>query len=196
MKNLIKIFLVGMLLIGSTISCSDSELSIDELYDSVNTNGAFIRTIEKPLDLVNVSDPEKNRIEALIEIQEGNGSSQPDFKEVRMYIQTFQDQDQIEPSLDTSGNPTGESFLATFPAADFTPSVTNGLPSTNLSVLTQTVLDNNPNTVFTFPTFIFIRLELEMNDGTIYTNTSVGPSVASGNYFLASFFYNIIFLPN
>lgn len=196
MKNVIKIFLVGMFLIGSTISCSDSERSIDELYDTVDTGGAFIRTLEQPLGLVNVTDPEKNTIESLIEIQEGNGSVDPDFKEVRMYIQTFQDQDQIDATVDTSGNPTGESLLATFPASDFTPSDVSGLPSTNLSVMTQSILDSNPNTVFTFPTFIFLRLELEMNDGTVYTNTNVGPTVASGNYFLASFFYNIIFLPN
>jgi hypothetical protein len=35
-----------------------------------------------------------------------------------------------------------------------------------------------------------------MQDGTIYTDTNVGPTVATGNYFDAPFFYNIIFLPN
>jgi hypothetical protein len=194
MKSLFKTFFIGLLLVGAISSCTDSTLLIDELYNTVDTNAAFIRTIEKPRDLVTLTDTTRNKIEALIEIQAGNGSYEPDFKEVRLYTQTFNDQDQEFPTLDTSGNPLTESLLSTFPASDFYPGPNTGLPTSRFSVPTQTILDNNPTAVFTIPTFIFVRLELEMNDGTVYTNTNVGPGVSSGNYFLASFAYNIIFL--
>lgn len=195
MKNIFKLFLVGLVFAGTTISCTDSELPIDELYDGVDLNGAFIRTLENPLQLVNVSDPEKNFIAATIEVQEGQGTTNT-FTEVRIYISTFNDQDQLEPTLDADGNPIGETLLSTLPAADFILSEQNRLPSNAFSIPTQTVIDLNPTAAFTLPTFIFVRLELELADGRIFTNTNVGPTVATGNYFTAPMAYNIIFLNN
>jgi hypothetical protein len=195
MKNIFKLFLVGLVVAGTTISCSDSELPIDELYDGVDLTGAFIRTLENPLQLVNVSDPDKNFIAATIEVQEGQGTTNT-FTEVRIYISTFNDQDQLEPTLDADGNPIGETLLSTLPAADFILSEQNRLPSNAFSIPTQTVIDLNPTAAFTLPTFIFVRLELELADGRIFTNTSVGPTVATGNYFTAPMAYNIIFLNN
>jgi hypothetical protein len=195
MKNIFKLFLVGLVVAGTTISCSDSELPIDELYDGVDLTGAFIRTLENPLQLVNVSDPDKNFIAATIEVQEGQGTTNT-FTEVRIYISTFNDQDQLEPTLDADGNPIGETLLSTLPAADFILSEQNRLPSNAFSIPTQTVIDLNPTAAFTLPTFIFVRLELQLADGRIFTNTSVGPTVATGNYFTAPMAYNIIFLNN
>jgi hypothetical protein len=195
MKNIFKLFLVGLVVAGTTISCSDSELPIDELYDGVDLTGAFIRTLENPLQLVNVSDPDKNFIAATIEVQEGQGTTNT-FTEVRIYISTFNDQDQLEPTLDADGNPIGETLLSTLPAADFILSEQNRLPSNAFSIPTQTVIDLNPTAAFTLPTFIFVRLELELADGRIFTNTNVGPTVATGNYFTAPMAYNIIFLNN
>ena len=183
-----------MIIVASTTSCEDSELAIDSLYDNVNTNGAFIRTITPPLELVNISDETKNFIAMTIEIQEGNGSQPSTFAEVKVYASTFNDQDQIEPTVDVDGNPLGENLLGTIPASEFFPSEVNNLPSTDVFIPTQTIVDNAPGAVFTIPTFIYVRLELVMQDGTIYTDTSVGPTVATGNYFDAPFFYNIIFL--
>ena len=195
MKNIFKQFLVGLVLAGSTISCTDSELAIDSLYENVDLTGAFIRTVEKPLDLVNVTDPDKNFIAATIEVQEGQGNVST-FTEVRIFVSTFNDQDQLEPTLDASGSPLSEILLSTLPASDFTPSEVNRLPSNAFNIPTQTVLDLYPTAVFTLPTFIFVRLELELADGRIFTNTNVGPTVATGNYFNAPFSYNIIFLNN
>ena len=69
MKNIYKIFLVGLIAAGSTISCTDSELAIDSLYEGVDKSGAFIRTIESPFQLVNLTDPTKNFIAATIDFQ-------------------------------------------------------------------------------------------------------------------------------
>lgn len=195
MKNIFKLLLVGLVIGSATVSCTDSELPIDELYEGVDLTGAFIRTIESPLQLVNISDPEKNFIAATIEVQEGQGTSNT-FTEVRVYVSTFNDQNQAEPTLDASGNPLGENLIATLPASDFEPSEQNRLPSNAFNIPTQLVLDLYPTAVFSLPTFIFVRLELELADGRTFTNTNVGPTVATGNYFTAPFSYNIIFLNN
>ena len=195
MKKIFKILLVGLVITAAISGCSDSELAIDELYTEVDTTGAFIRTLESPAQLVNLSDPEKNFIAATIEVQEGQGDVST-FKEVRLYISTFNDQDQLEPTLDVDGNPLGTTLLSTFAASDFVISEQNRLPSTSFSVPTQTILDLNPTAVYTIPTFIFVCLELELADGRIFTNENVGPSVEAGSYFKAPMCYNIIFLPN
>ena len=195
MKNIYKLFLVGLVLAGSTISCTDCELAIDQLYNGVDTTGAFIRTLESPLQLVNASDSTKNFIAATIEIQEGQGNSNT-FTEVRVFISTFNDQDQLEPTVDTEGNPLLETLLSTLPASDFTTSVSNRLPSNAFNIPVQTVLDLYPTAVFTLPTFIVVRLELELADGRVFTDVNVGPTVSTGNYFTAPSFYNIIFLNN
>ncbi len=194
MKNIYKIFLVGLIAAGSTISCTDSELAIDALYEGVDKSGAFIRTIESPFQLVNLTDPTKNFIAATIEVQEGQGDVST-FTEVRVFISSYNDQDQLEATVDTSGNPLTEVLLSTLPASDFTPSAGNRLPSNAFSIPTQTLVDLYPDAVFTIPTFVVIRLELELADGRVFTDVNVGPTVSTGNYFTAPSFYNIIFLP-
>jgi len=196
MKNIFKIFLVGLVLIGTTNSCEESTLAIDELYDSVDTSAAFIRTLSAPsTGPHNISGGNfPTSIEATIEIQEGNGTFQPDFKEVRVYAAIFADQDQTIPIVDPSNNPFGETLLMTLPASEFELSEVNLLPSTSFAIPTQTIVDLHPGAQFTLPTYIYTRLELELNDGRIFTDVNVGPTVQSGNYFLAPFFYNIIFL--
>ena len=195
MKNIYKLFLVGLVLASSTIGCTDSELAIDQLYNEVDLTGAFIRTLESPLQLVSATNPANNFIAATIEIQEGQGNSNT-FTEVRIYIATFNDQDQLEPTLDASGSPLSEFLLSTLPASDFTPSEQNRLPSNSFSIPTQTILDRFPTAAFTVPTFIYVRLELELADGRIFTDVNYGPTVGTGNYFTAPSYYNIIFLPN
>ena len=199
MKNIFKVFLIGCLVIAGTSSCEDSTLPIDELYENVDTSAAFIRTLVEPSTAPHNLTPGDNFpdvVEAVIEIQEGNGTIQPDFKEVRVYASLYEDQDQTIPLTDSQGNDIAEVQLETFPASEFSPSEVNNLPSIGLTVPTQTIVDNNPDANFSFPTYIYLRLELEMNDGRVFTDTNVGPTVESGNYFQSPFFYNIIFLNN
>jgi len=195
MKNIYKLFILSLLFVGA-VSCSDSDLPIDQLYDDVDTTASFIRSLEAPS-----SGPHSvsggafpNVIEAVIEIQEGTGQAQPDFVEVRVYMSPFNDQDQIQATLDENGNEITETLLSTIPSSVFEPSEINNLPSTQISIPLQEVVDLLPGAQFTVPTFIYIRLELEMTDGRIYSVDNVGPTVQTGNYFIAPFFYNIIFL--
>ena len=196
MKNIYKLFLIGLVLVGSTVSCTDSTLAIDSLYEGVDLTGAFLRTLDPPKELVNVTDPDKNFIAANIEVQEGTGNGPSTFTEVRVFISTFNDQDQLEPTLDASGSPLSEVLVSTLPASGFSPSEVNRLPSNTFNIPVQSILDLYPTAVFTLPTFIYIRLELELADGRIFTDKNVGVTVATGNYFNAPHFYNIIFLNN
>lgn len=197
MKNIFLKFLFSLFIVGAITSCEDSDLAIDTLYDNVNTEGAFIRTLSSPLELVNLTDPTKNFIAMTLEVQEGNGSIPSTFQELNIYAGLYIDQDQEEPTVDSSGNPLPEVLLSSLPASIFVPSEGNNLPSTDVNILTQTIVDNAPDdAVFTFPTFIYLRLELVMEDGTIYTDTNVGPDIAAlNNYYNTPFSFNIIFLP-
>ena len=195
MKNIYKLFIVT-LLVGTAISCSESDLIIDEVLDNVDSeSGAVVRTVEAPADLVTLTG-ENNLITFTIEVQQGNGSFQPDFKEVRALVSLYQDQDLIEPTVDADGNALGELLFETFDASQFSIG-SNGLPRISAEIPTQNIVDVFPeNTDYTVPTFISLRLELEMTDGRVFTNVNLGASVTGGTYWAASFLYRIIFLPN
>ena len=183
------------LLIGTAISCSESEAVIDQVLENVDDeSGAVLRTIESPADLVSLTG-DNNLVTFTIEVQEGNGSSVPDFKEVRAYVGLYQDQDLIAPLVDENGNDLGEALFATLSAGEFAIG-DNGLPRLSAEIPTQAIVDAYPeNTVYTVPSFIALRLELEMSDGRVFTNTNLGASVSGGTYFGSSFLYKIIFLP-
>ncbi len=195
MKKIIKIFTLCILTIVA-FSCSESDLIIDDVYENVDNSGAIIRTLVSPStgphNISGGSFP--NAIEMTLEIQEGNGSVQPDFKEVRVYMSPFNDQDQEFPTLDANDNEIGETLLDILVPSQFELSEVNNLPSTEVSIPLQQVVDILEGAQFTTPTFIYVRLELEMNDGRIFTVGSVGPNVETGNFYLTPFYYNIIFL--
>jgi hypothetical protein len=193
MKNIVKIFMLGLLF--SFASCTDSEALIDNVLETVNTEtGGVVRTVVPLPDLVTLTNPAANSINTTFEVQQGNGSFVPDFKEVRAYIRLYLDQDLIEPVTTDDGAEVPEQLLETFDASTFAIS-TNGLPRRDVTIETQGIVDLYPNSTLAPPRFIALRLELEMTDGTIYTNTDVGPNVSGGLYFNAPFLYRIIFLP-
>ena len=101
MKNIFKLILAA-LLVGTTFSCTESDALITQILDNVDTeSGVVLRTVQKPQDLVSLNNPANNVILYTVEIQEGNGSTVPDFKEMRSYVDLYQDQDLIEPVVDT-----------------------------------------------------------------------------------------------
>lgn len=179
----------------SFASCTDSEALIDTVLETVDDEtGAFVRTLVFPPDLVTLNNPAANTINMTIEIQEGDGSFTPNFKEVRAYIRLYADQDLAEAITTDDGAEIPEQLLSTFDASLFV-NGTNGLPQTDISIATQEIVDLYANSTLAPPTFISLRLELEMNSGTIYSNTNVGPSVSGGGYYASPFLYRIIFLP-
>jgi hypothetical protein len=197
MKNIFKTFLIGLVLLATTVSCEDSTLAIDELYENVDMGASFVRTLEFPADLVYLTDDGSGRatsIDMVLEVQEGNGSQQPDFVELRVYVGVYDDQDLLIPTSDNQGNPLGENLVYSIPASDFVLSEGNNLPSTEVSIAAQFVADLYPTAVFTIPTFISTRLELEMTDGRVWTNTNIGVSVATGDFFASPMIYKTIYL--
>lgn len=182
-------------LLFSFASCTDSEALIDNVLDTVDTeSGGVIRTVVGLPDLVTLTNPAANTINTTIEVQQGNGSFVPDFKEVRTYIRLYLDQDLIEPVTTDDGAEVPEQLLESYDASTFVISE-NGLPRRDLSIATQGIADLYPNSTLAPPRFIALRFELEMTDGTIFTNTDVGPNVSGGLYFNSPFLYRIIFLP-
>lgn len=195
MKNIFKTIMILLVLIGSTTSCTESDKAVDTLLNEVDTSGAVLRTKIYPLELVNLTNDDINQIEMTFEVQEANGDIEPDFKEVRVYYRVFVDQDLLIPLSDGDGVAFDEFFAMTLPASDFTPSEDNGLPSYDLYIETQTIYDQFPGGVYSVPSFIELRLELEMTDGRIVSKDDVSADVAGGAYFEAPFSYRIIFLP-
>lgn len=182
-------------LLFSFASCSDSEALIDNVLDTVNTEtGGIVRTVVSFPDLVSLTNPANNTINSTIEVQQGNGTFVPDFKEVRAYVRLYLDQDLNEAVTTDDGVEIPEQLLDTYEASTFEVS-SNGLPRRDISIATQGIVDLYPNSTLAPPRFIALRLELEMNDGTIYTNTDVGPNVSGGLYFNAPYLYRVIFLP-
>lgn len=182
-------------IVTGAVSCEDSDLIIDELYEGVDTEtGAIVRTIEAPVDLVNNNEGQ-NSIDFVWEVQQGNGTTQPDFKEVRVLIRIWQDQDLIDPLEDSNGNPISEAVYATLPADQWEIGQ-NGLPRIAFSIPTADLVAWMPqDTQYTVPAFINTRLELEMNDGTVWDDSKVGATIA-GIYFSSPLSYRTIFINN
>ncbi|GAB5401257.1 MAG: hypothetical protein Aureis2KO_28420 [Aureisphaera sp.] len=194
MKNIFKFLMIAMVVLAGS-SCEDSDLIIDEVLDSVDTEtGAIVRTIESPAELVTANNPDNNNIAMVLEVQQGNGSFVPDFKEVRVYVKLWEDQDLTTPVTDGAGNDVAEVLVTTLPSSQFTID-SNGLPRTSVEFPTQFILDAYPaDAQITVPSFIALRLELEMSNGNIFTDTNVGATISGGIYFNAPFLYRIIFL--
>jgi len=187
MKNIYKLFLALAFVLGVS-SCQDSDLFIDELFDTVDKTGVILRTLQAPADLVNNTSSPSIDIE--IEVQEGNGSYQPDFKEVRVYLSLFEDQDGV-----TEIEGTSETQIMTIPAADFYSSEVAGLPAYMIMIPTALVQDTFPeDTEYTTPTFIVTRLECEMNDGTVYSTDNVAEAVGTGDFYASPYRYNTIYI--
>jgi len=194
MKNIFKIVLLLLVVFSTTISCTESDNAVDELLDTVDLSGALLRTLSPPAEFIVNANPDGNTLALEIEVQEANGDVDPDFKEVRLYIGIYQDQGLADPIVDGQGAPTGEILMATAPKADFVLGA-NGLPTYAFSFITPDIVAEFPaDAVYTIPSFIETRLELEMNDGRVISKDQIGPEVGAGIYFDAPFSYVTIFI--
>lgn len=195
MKTLAKIFILVAAI--SFTACSESEATINQVLDTVDTeSGAVLRTLVDFPDLVTITNEANNVINSTIEVQQGNGSFVPDFKEVNLYVQVYNDQDLIDPLLTDDGNEIGELFLQTFDASQFSIS-SNGLPRTDISIVVQDVADLYAAQSATpgVPSFMALRFEIVMNNGTVISNNNVGATISGGIYFNSPFLFKVIFLP-
>lgn len=194
MKNIYKFLTI--LGVGLAMgSCTEGDAIIDTVVDTVDSeSGAIIRMIESPLEFTSLLGTGNDSLSYTMEVQQGNGSFVPDFKEVRAYSAFYQDQDLLMPLEDAGGNGLGEFLLATYPAEDFSVGA-NQLPRLTASFPLLDVKNNYPaDAGYVTPSYLAYRLELEMNDGTIWTNTDIGATVSGGIYFDSPFLFRIIYL--
>ena len=195
MKNILSIFILALTL--TLTGCSESDALINQVLDTVDTEtGVVLRTIGDLPDLVTVTNEANNFINTSIEVQQGDGSFQPDFQEVNLYIELFNDQDLLDPLLTDNGDAIGELFLQTFEPGDFSIS-SNGLPRTDVNIIMQDVADLYVAQESTpaVPSFMALRFEIVMNDGRIISTDNVGATISGGIYFNSPFLFKVIFLP-
>jgi len=195
MKKIVQIFLIALTVLATATSCEDGENAIDTLQAGVDTSGAVLRTLVAPADLVTLTG-DNNSVDITIEVQEGDGSVST-FTEVRVFVKLYQDQDLLLPTVDSNGNELSETLIMTLPSSIFTLSEINNLPSTEILMPTPTILAAfAADAQITVPTFIATRLELELADGRVFTNTNVAATIATGAYFASPFLYKTIFINN
>ena len=126
--------------------------------------------------------------------KKGQGTPTPDFKEVRVYFSSYDDQDTEIPTSDADGNQFSEVLYQTITNAEFDQlSPVNGLPMYELSIPMEELITAFPGAQFTVPSFVVTRFELEMNDGRIWTVDNAGATM-SGPYFESAFARKTIFL--
>jgi len=179
MKNIFKSILVAIIVIGGFTSCTESDLAIDNLYDNVDTSGSALRILSYPEDIIGLPGGNfDNCLCFTVEVQQGDGSFYPEFKEVRVRLQVFSDQDTELPISE-------QVLYRTIPASEFVElSPANGLPYLEIAMESQDVYDlfTNSGTQFTIPAFIQTNFELEMSDGRIWDVSNAGATL-SGPYF-------------
>jgi hypothetical protein len=192
MKNIFKSILVAIVMIGGFSSCSDSDLAIDKLYEEADTSGSALRILDYPEDIIGLPGGNFNSCLCfIVEVQQGDGSFTPEFKEVRVRLQVFADQD--------AENAISEQVLyRTIPSEDFVElSLANGLPYIEIAMESQAIFDSftEQGTEFTIPAFIKTNFELEMSDGRVWDASNAGATL-SGPYFESPFAYKTIAIFN
>ena len=192
MKNIFKSIFVAIIVVGGFTSCTESDLAIDNLYDNVDTSGSALRILSYPEDIIGLPGGNfDNCLCFTVEVQQGDGSFYPEFKEVRVRLQVFSDQDTELPISE-------QVLYRTIPASEFVElSPANGLPYLEIAMESQDVYDlfTNSGTQFTIPAFIQTNFELEMSDGRIWDVSNAGATL-SGPYFESPFAYKTIAIFN
>ncbi len=185
-KNKILIALVMVVLIAS---CSTDEKLVDQILATVE-RGAIVRTISSEGLSWNVVDDTETvtlRLEAQDEAAGGL------LREVRFYV------DLVDNTPGSTVDP-AEVLLQTIPASEWEGDVW-GLPRTTFTTTLANVAgalglslgDYNCGDQFN------IRLELELTDGRVWTNTDLAGTVSGGSFFASPLNYRvdlIVLLPS
>ena len=182
-------FLIAILTVVLLVSCKADDKLVDEILATVE-RGAIIRTISTEGGSWNVTD-ESSTLTLRLEAQdEAQGEL---LREVRFYAD-FVD--------NTAGNTieTDETLIQTIPASEWEGDVF-GLPRTTFETSLGEVAnalgivfgDYNCGDEFN------IRLEVELIDGRVWTNTDLAGTVSGGSFFSSPLNYRvplIVLLPS
>jgi hypothetical protein len=190
MKTLFNSFIV--LLIITSVSCSDTETLVNQVMNDTK-NGATLKTLVWEKDLSLAADLTKFIKYKLAVTDEFSNST---TKEIRCYIQIST----------ASANLTPEVLLRTYTPSDFvletfqipgTASETNVFKVLNTEITLANVQATFPNLQYntTAGRRAWVRFELELEDGRIFTNTNTQGPVSTGGFFNSQFRYNNPFRP-
>ena len=180
MKNF-KVYILSALAGAWMVSCSEDDKLTVDIQENVE-RGAVLRTISTDGTAWNSLDTSETFTVVLEEQDLEDGAL---LDEVRVFVNLVDN----TPAATTT---TSETQIATIPASDFTFDV-NNLPRTTYAVSladVETALgivlgDYNCGDVFAF------RLELELTDGRVFTDTDLTGTVQGGSFFASPFAYNI-----
>jgi hypothetical protein len=178
-KNFIILIISGF----AIMSCSEDDKAITVLLDNAE-RGAILRTtnFNGTYNIFNLTD-DVFKFELALEEQDQSGGD--DVSEVRIY-QSFKDN-----TDDGTDNAKPEALVSTTPKSAMGTSE-NGYPTLSTSLLLSEALAINGLTVddvFGGDQFKY-RLELEMTDGRVFSNT-VGGTVSGGSFFSSPFEYTV-----
>lgn len=201
MKNILKLTSIVLLFVATFTSCSESDTVADYIRNNVDTEtGYILRVKEVANQLITINETTNpnwtNEPYRYFEVQQGNGSFVPEFKEVRVYVGFFGDQDFAEPLNFLDGTPMSEVLMQTITSGEFENSDDTGLPNYDFTHFTTDFLDLFPDLdVPSSESYIRLRYELELNDGTIINEEYVNENVAGGNYFHSAFRSTMVLIP-
>ena len=171
------LFLLGVLV----ISCSEDDKLTVEIQETVE-RGAVLRTISLTGGSWNVTDVTES-FDVEWEFQDIEDGAL--LREVRVYAD-------LVDNTDDASTTTTETQVATIPASEFAGGA-NGLPRTNWSITlaeVETALgialgDYNCGDE------INLRIELDLTDGRVITNTDLTGTVSGGSFFSSPLNYRI-----
>ncbi len=169
------------LLALATVSCSDDDKIIDNLFETVES-GAVLRTVKVTGGALDVLDTSAT---TTVEIEEQDVENGGLLSEVRVFVNLTDN----TPDATTT---TSESILTTIPAADFS-SGPFGLPRGSFSATLgemAAALGIAPGDYNCGDAFV-LRLELVLTDGRAFSSADVTSTVQGGSFFSSPFQYTV-----
>ena len=192
MKNINKslLFLLSMAVL---LGCEDEEKNPFPL--DILEQGAVLRTISQSNPaIINKSNPAESEISIEVEADDFQNGTRFESMDVYLsFVDSFVDTEmETESTADDENISSDEQLLISVPAGSFSEGP-EGNPRYTISVNGQEAIDllslgSNLEQIDGGDIFR-VRLEMKLNDGSVYTNTNVNTNV-TGQFFAAPFRYD------
>jgi len=184
----LKLVLIFTLGFACTISCEPDENVFIDATDTLEP-GIVVRTLSQTGTAFDFFNVPESALDVDFEIQAPEGDV---VSEVRIFGD-FQDNTFFDSEFNTNGTTAAdETLLQTIAAAELT-SGRFGFPSGSFSFTYQDLLDalglqNNLDTIFDSDQFV-IRVEVELEDGRIFSNDGTNSPSLDAGFFISPFRY-------
>ena len=181
MKRIKSILTFGLL--AATVSCVESDASIDELFDNT-ARGAVLRTLDVTSPDFSISDP--NSVFS-VTLEEQDAEEGALFESMDVYV-SYTDNTPGKP--DDTDYSKAEAFLKNIPASEWGTSAL-GLPEYTLEVSFGEALSalSIADTEFAGGDYFDIRLVLNLTDGRSFSSADGNGNIFNGSFFRSPFTY-------